>query len=31
MDTLIIAGGDINIKNLEKYCKDHIRTKYHCC
>lgn len=29
METLIVAGGDINIKNLEKCCKEHIRAKYY--
>lgn len=31
MNTLIVAGGDININNLEEYCNKHIRTKYYCC
>lgn len=31
MDTLIIAGGDVDIENLAKYCKEHVRTKYYCC
>ncbi len=30
MDTLIIAGGDINIKSLKEYCEAHIRTKNYC-
>lgn len=31
MDTLIIAGGDINKEELTKYCKEHSRAKYDCC
>ena len=30
METLIISGGDINIKELKIYCEKHIRTKYNC-
>lgn len=31
MNTLIVAGGEINSKDILKYCKEDIRTKYHCC
>ena len=31
METLIIAGGDINKEELAKYCKEDSRTKYYCC
>ena len=31
MDTLIIAGGDINKEELAKYCEEHSRAKYYCC
>lgn len=31
METLIVAGGDINQDELVKYCKEHSRTKYNCC
>ncbi len=31
METLIIAGGEIQIDILEKYYKNHIRREYHCC
>ncbi len=30
MDTLIIAGGEINKEELAKYCEEHSRTKYDC-
>ncbi len=31
METLIVAGGEINLESLKIYCKEHMRTKYHCC
>lgn len=30
MKTLIIAGGESNKEDLEKYAKEHKRTKYYC-
>lgn len=30
MDTLIIAGGEINKEELVKYCEEHSRAKYNC-
>lgn len=31
METLIIAGGDIDKNMLKKYNATYSRTKYHCC
>lgn len=31
METLIIAGGDINKEELVKYSKEYSRTKFDCC
>ncbi len=30
METLIISGGDINIKELKLYCEKYVRSKYNC-
>ncbi len=31
MDTLIVAGGEINSEILSQCIKEHKRTKYYCC
>lgn len=31
MDTLIVAGGEVNLKQLDNYCKKHKRSNYDCC
>jgi len=31
METLIIAGGEINIEDLKNYCKAHFRANYNRC
>lgn len=30
METLVVAGGEINMESLRKYCEEHIRAKYYC-
>lgn len=31
MKTLIIAGGEMSPKEMEKYSKEYRRTKHNCC